>query len=122
MKKLLVYPGSSETEVFIRYKSVLNGIEQVILAGPKGWTSPEHWSLSQPLLSFEEALPQCDSVLFLETEPKIQETSYESKMREALQAKKTVYLGGSSDFLSRTSIPQNMVTRIGQDTLNIIQQ
>ena len=115
MKKMLVYPGSSETEVFIRYKSLLNGIERVVLAGPKGWTSPEHWNLSPPLLSFEEALPQCDSVLFLETEPKIQETSYESKMREALQAKKTVYLGGSPEFLSRTSIPQNMVTRIGHE-------
>lgn len=118
MKKLLVYPGSPETEVFMQYKLLLREVDKVILAGPKGWHTPGHYSNHKPLPSFEEVLPECTRVLFLETEPRLQDFIYEQKLKLALHNKKDICIAGSPEFLKNIDIPSHMLCRVENEEFN----
>lgn len=116
--KLMVYPSSFEASIFRRYMNLIEKYDKVYLAGPSGWLLPnfdmediEDLKAYRQAASFEEALPFCDDVLFLDTSPSPSADNLMQKIQAAIAAGKKVYID-YGEKLAALSIPEKNIERV----------
>jgi len=119
--KLMVYPSSFEACLFLRHAKLMNKYDAVYLAGPTGWMFPSYsmdakngGEAYHSVSSFEEILPLCDDVLFLDTMPSPSIENLVEKIGAAVNAGKTVYVDNGEKF-SGVTLPKGKVERICAD-------